>query len=359
MNEAEAKRALDLLFTPLTVRGKVFRNRVVMAPTVSHRGIVTPEGLEWYGGFAQGGAALVIIEATPVYRFDSELNAHRFTGDVLTDRGMTIEGLEMKKLTVDRLGRLADAIHAGGALAAVQLYPDLKVLIPRDPASQSAEQIEELIRLFARAAGLCGSAGFDGVQIHGAHGYMLNRFFSPVQNTRTDAFGGSLENRMRLASRIVEAVKPVCEESGMLLLYRHTPVGKGYTLADSLALGGRLVEAGVDVLDLSPASAAEPADRAAPFKTLGVPVVAVNRMDEPERFGPALSEGRADLIAVCRGMIADPDWPRKMKEGRPEEIVRCIRCNELCFGNLRKWIPIACTQWEGAPRDEPAADDEA
>ena len=107
----------------------------------------------------------------------------------------------------------------------------------------------------------------------------------------------------------------------------------------------RLVDARVDILDISPSSIDAPGDRAEPFKRFGVPVIAVNELDQVERALEVLNQGRADLVAVARGLIADPDWPIKVREGRFDEIVRCIRCDVKCFGNLRKGIPIECTQW--------------
>ncbi|MFO7916583.1 MAG: NADH:flavin oxidoreductase, partial [Anaerolineae bacterium] len=196
------------------------------------------------------------------------------------------------------------------------------------------------------AAQVCARAGFDGVEPHGAHGYLLNQFFSPVKNQRTDDYGGSLQNRMRLGLDIVAAIRPICDEEEMLLLYRHTPVGEGYGIADSLRLGEALVEAGLDILDLSPSSIEAPGDRAAPFQSLGVPLIAVGELAVVERALEVLNEERADLVAIGRGLIADPDWPIKVREGRYDEIVRCIRCDEKCHGNLRKGIPIACTQWQ-------------
>jgi 2,4-dienoyl-CoA reductase-like NADH-dependent reductase (Old Yellow Enzyme family) len=97
---------------------------------------------------------------------------------------------------------------------------------------------------------------------------------------------------------------------------------------------------------MSPSSIDAPGDRAAPFKRFGVPVIAVNELDQVERALEVLNQGRADLVAVGRGLIADPDWPIKVREGRFDEIVKCIRCDIKCFGNLREGIPIECTQWE-------------
>jgi 2,4-dienoyl-CoA reductase-like NADH-dependent reductase (Old Yellow Enzyme family) len=166
-----------------------------------------------------------------------------------------------------------------------------------------------------------------------------------VKNRRKDDFGGDLPNRMRMALKVVEATRADLGPD-RLLLYRHTPVGPGYGIEESLVLAEELVKAGVDILDISPSSIEAPGDRAAPFKRFGVPVITVNHLDEPERALEALREGRADLIAIGRGLIADPDWPIKVKEGRLDDIVKCVRCDEKCFGNLKKGIPIECSQWK-------------
>ena len=306
------------LFETLKVRNKTLPNRVVMPPMVVLRGLTTPEGIEWYGRHASGGVGMVIVEATAVNRFGTEL-------------------------TAQNLKPLVDAIHRGGALAAIQLFPVSFGQVVA-PAEVERDEIEVLVADYGKATEICARAGFDGVEPHGAHGFLLNQFFSPVQNQRTDEFGGSLENRMRLALRIAAEVRQKADPD-MLLLYRHTPVGQGYDVEESLILAAQLVRAGVDILDISPASADQPGDRAAPFKKLGAPIIAVNRLDEIDRALQVLNQGRADLVAVGRGLIADPDWPLKVRQGRFDEIVTCTRCDELCFGNLREGIPIACTEW--------------
>ena len=105
-----------------------------------------------------------------------------------------------------------------------------------------------------------------------------------------------------------------------------------------------LIRAGVDILDLSPSSAERPGDRAAPFVGLGAPVIAVNNLDIVERALEVLNEKRADLVAVGRGLIADADWPIKVKEGRLGDIVACTKCDE-CYADLRKGGPVGCIQW--------------
>ena len=306
------------LFSPLRIRHKVLPNRIVMPPMVGLRSLTSPEGIAWYADRARGGAGLVIIEATAANRFGVELNE-------------------------SNLAPLVSAIHAGGALAAIQLFPvsrGSKVA----PADLSRQEIEAIVCHYRAAAEICAAAGFDGIEPHGAHGYLLNQFYSPTQNLRTGEFGGSLENRMRLTLRIVKEVRPICDDK-MLLLYRHTPAGPGYDIEKSLVFAEALIEEGVDILDLSPSSIESPGDRATPFKRLGAPLITVGGLDVVERALEALNEGRADLIAVGRGLIADPEWPVKVREGRFADIVECIRCDEKCHGNLRDGLPIECTQW--------------
>ncbi len=311
------------LFSPLKVKGKTLRNRIVMPPMVSLYGITTRDGVDWYGSRARGGVGLVIVEATAVNRFGTEL-------------------------TVKTLKTLVDAIHEGGALAAIQLFPvtfDFPRVDPLPtPNTVDRVQIEEIVGQFHVAAQICMEAGFDGVEPHGAHNYLINQFFSPLQNGRTDAFGGNMKNRMRFALRIVETVRDACGPEA-LLLYRHTPVGQGYGIDESLILASRLAKAGVDILDVSPSSFKRPGDRAMPFRGLGIPVVAVGEMDVVERALEVVNERRADLVAVGRGLIADPQWPNKVREGRFDEIVVCQKCDEGCFGNLREGIPIKCVEW--------------
>lgn len=311
------------LFEPLEVRGKILRNRLVMPPMVQLRPITSPEGIEWYRERAAGGVGLVIVEATAVNRFGTEL-------------------------TAQTLRPLVEAIHDGGALAAIQLFPVTfdfpKTEPPPAPADLSIDDIARIVDEYQRAAAICAEAGFDGVQPHGAHGYLINQFFSPGQNKRTDLYGGPQANRERFALQIIEVLRPL-RDAGLLLLYRHTPLGNGYHIKDSVPFMEHLVQAGVDILDISPASDTAPGDRAAPFTGLGVPVIAVNHMDEVDRAVETLVEQRAQLIAIGRGLIADPAWPNKVRDGLFNEIIHCERCNEGCFGHLKQGIPVTCVEW--------------
>ena len=167
----------------------------------------------------------------------------------------------------------------------------------------------------------------------------------PDENHRRDEFGGTLDNRCRLGTRIVKQIRQAVGDE-LLILYRHTPIGDGYGLEDSLRLGQELVEAGLDILDISPAREKSVADLAGPFKThLSIPVIAVGGMEDPGEAATALREGKCDLIAIGRQMIADPHWPEKVREGRLAEVIKCKKCGQGCWGNLEKHQPVECVQW--------------
>jgi 2,4-dienoyl-CoA reductase-like NADH-dependent reductase (Old Yellow Enzyme family) len=307
------------LFTPLQVKTKTLRNRIVMPPMVVNRGIHTPEGWEWYARHARGGVGLVIVEAADSIRFGSEY-------------------------TVENLAPLVEGIHQGGALAAIQIFPGWRGQ-KIQPAELSLAGVHTLLEQYQLAAEICLKAGFDGLEPHGAHGFLLNQFFSPLKNLRTDGYGGSLEKRMRLALEIIALLQPLVAKAGALLLYRHSPVREGYGIPESLELGQALVQGGVDILDISPASKEAPGDRSAPFMGLGVPVIAVNELDRPERALEALREKRADLVAVGRGLIADPDWTLKVQEDRLDEIIICQYCDD-CFACLDRGEAVVCSEWK-------------
>ena len=311
------------LFEPLRIRGVELPNRIVVPPMYQVRPVTSSEGIAWYRRLAAGGAGLVIVEG---------LNVGRFGDD----------------LTPASLAALAECIHAAGAAAAAQLFPG-SLGADIEPDAPDAEDLRRLVADFARAAAVCRDAGFDGVEPHGAHGFALNRFFMPDRNHRTDAYGGSLDNRCRLAVEIVQAIRGAAGEY-LLVLYRHTPAGEAYSLDESLVLADKLVAAGTDVLDVSPARQDRPADLAEPFKKrCAVPVIAVGGMDDPDAAAEALRAGRCDLVAVGRQLIADAAWPAKVRAGRFDEIIPCDKCNAGCYDNIHAGKPVHCTKWPDDP----------
>ncbi|HIE52877.1 MAG TPA: NADH:flavin oxidoreductase [Armatimonadetes bacterium] len=319
------------LFAPLRVNHLTLRNRVVMPPMVTNFGVTTERSRAWYAERARGGVGLIIVEATRLPFFDQP--------------GFALG-----------LRALAEAVHAEGATIAIQLFapPQVNGEPVEVTGSETArgitrEEIRALIDRFAEVAKVVQEAGFDAVEPHGAHGFFLNQFFSPRFNQREDEYGGDLVGRMRLGCEIVRRIREAVGPD-YLILYRHTPEERaagGYTLEESQTFAQELVRAGVNVLDISPSTEpdGEHAGLAAAIKScVDVPVIAVGGMNDPEAAEAALRAGKCDLVAIGRGLIADPYWPEKVFSGRRAEIVACVECNEGCFGNLRQGVPIGCTQ---------------
>jgi 2,4-dienoyl-CoA reductase-like NADH-dependent reductase (Old Yellow Enzyme family) len=335
--QAEEERAMpdeafrpanSLLFSPLNIGSVQLSNRIVLPPMKTNMDLAGPQALAYYRARSEGGAGLIILEATPLHQLE----------DGSLDAG---------------LAGLASAIHAAGAEAVLQLFhPDrmgderIAPSATDDARAASSEEVAAIPGRFANAAAKCQQAGFDGAEVHGAHDFFLNRFFSPAHNQRTDKYGDSLENRMRLGLECARAVRRACG-ADFLVLYRHTAVAD-YPLADSLAFAEELEGAGVDVIDISPSTgrdSSDHADLAAAVKArVSCPVIAVGGMEDPEAAERVLAEGKADLIAIGRALIADPDLPRKVMAGRRDEIIECVKCNDKCFGNLEAGVPIGCSQ---------------
>jgi 2,4-dienoyl-CoA reductase-like NADH-dependent reductase (Old Yellow Enzyme family) len=189
------------------------------------------------------------------------------------------------------------------------------------------EEIEALTEAFAIAAERAIRAGFDGVEVHGAHGFLLNQFFSPLTNRRRDEYGGSLENRMRFPLEVIERVKE--KIGGRLLLYR---LGSddldpaGTRIEDSQKFAAKLEEAGVDIIDVSGGLCGSRPERLQGIqgyfisqaqqikKIVDIPVIGVGGITEPEFADRVIRDGKVDLVAVGRELLKDPDWALKAIE---------------------------------------------
>jgi len=320
------------LFQGLTIKTLNIRNRIVMPPMATVMDISTLQARRYYRERARGGVGLIIVEGTSIDRFSS---------------------VEFVKA----LSLLSQTVHKEGSAIIIQLFQGSKLQSGEIIAPSATEisrevtgkEIEKIIERFATASFMAQEAGFDGVEIHGAHTYFLNQFFSPILNRRNDKFGGNLEKRMNFGLECLKAIKERIKED-FLVLYRHTPVDwndGGYTIEDSKLFCYRLEEKGLDAIDISPSSdnSHSHLEYANEIKKIvRIPLIAVGGMEYPQKAERALSSGKCDLIAIGRGLIVDPYWPQKVKEGKEKDIIRCIKCNEKCYGNLRKGIPISCTQ---------------
>ena len=340
--------SMSKLFSPATLRGLTLRNRTVVAPMCQYS---AQDGFanDWHfvhlGRFAIGGFGLVMLEATAV------VPEGRIS---YADLGL------WKDEQVAPLKRIVDFLHGQGAAAGIQLaHAGRKASTPVPwrngfdeteaekaalhfeswtPVAPSAEihaegknftrpealdeaGIRRVIDAFVAAARRAEQAGFDTIEIHAAHGYLLNQFLSPLANKRTDRYGGSRENRMRLLLEVVEAVRPVWPADKPLLVRLSVSDWHpdGWQVADSIALTRELKARGVDAIDASSggfegAAVLAAADYQVPFaaavrKEGGLPSMAVGLLGDARRAEEIIANGEADFIALARGALDDPNWP--------------------------------------------------
>jgi len=232
-------------------------------------------------------------------------------------------------------------------------------------------EIETIIGKFARAASRAREAGFDFVELHNAHGHLPCQFFSPADNCRTDKYGGDLAGRMRFGLECLQAMRAAVGDDYPIFvrLAGEEDRPDGITLADSATFSVELEKAGVDVIDVSGGLTTHPRGymnylsptKKFPMGTfvplaetiknkVSVPVVAVGRINRPEVAEAVLTEGKADLVAIGRQLIADPFWPQKAAEGKADEIVECDSCNH-CWRGLRGVSTFYCRLNERAGRE--------
>jgi NADPH2 dehydrogenase len=313
------------LLDPLEVKGLVFRNRIVMPPMQTGRatvkGAVTDRLINFYVR-RSAALGLLIVE-----------HSYVSTSGKLSPKQLGIYDDEL----IDGLERLAGGVHAVGTPVVMQITHAGGVanekIIGEQPAGPSAtgksreltrSEIEGVVEEFAVAAERAIKAGFDGVELHGAHGFLLNQFFSPLFNKRADEYGGSLENRMRFPLMVVSAVRE--RVRGRLLLYRlgaDDLAPKGTRVEDSAALALKLEQSGVDVIDVSGGMCgSEPKQlrnvkgyfvpqACAIKKVVRAPVIGVGGITEAEYADKLVRDGKVDLVAVGRALWSDPRWAEK------------------------------------------------
>jgi 2,4-dienoyl-CoA reductase-like NADH-dependent reductase (Old Yellow Enzyme family)/thioredoxin reductase len=326
-------------------------------------GAVTDRLICYYTARARGGVGLINVEFAYVHP----------AGKVFEH----MLGVYDDKL-ISGLKKLTDSVHQGGAKIILQIAhggrrghsditgstPVAPSPIPRlngeTPRELSPAEIEDLIQAFILAAGRAKKAGFDGVMIHMAHAYLLQQFLSPFSNVRTDRYGGDLGGRARFPLEIVKGVRKELGDDYPLTcrLCGDEFLKGGFDLAQSIQVAKMLQANGVNAIEVS-AGAHEtgqvitappyyPVGFLAPLseaikKEVTIPVGIVGRIHTPEVAEQLLEQGKADLIAVGRGLIADPEWPKKAQEGRSETIRPCISCNQGCSDRMYFQKDISCT----------------
>jgi len=355
----------DPLFQPFPFGNKTLANRIVMAPMTRSKspgGVPTPEVAAYYRRRAEGGVGLIVTEGTVV-------DHPAASGYPAVPR---MEGAD----AVAGWRRVVEAVHGAGGVIVPQLWhvgsvrtrgmePDPDVpgygpsAVPHPsrgedgeaPVAMSEADIAEVIGAFARAAATARSAGFDGVEIHGAHGYLVDQFFWVRTNRRTDRWGGALENRTRFAAEIVRAVRrAVGDDFPIVFRFSQWKMGDydarlARTPGELEELLAPLVDAGVDLFHASTRRYFEPEFEGSDLnlagwtqRITGRPAITVGSVGLDRDFlsafrgeasAPAgiedlrrrLAAGEFALVALGRALLADPEWPRKVREGREDEIV--------------------------------------
>lgn len=368
---------LSHLFRPIKIRGLELKNRVVMAPMVTNYchedGSVTQRLIDYHVARAWGGVGLIQVEAAYVRR-----DGRGFPNQIGIDRDELIPGLR----------QLTDLVHEGGAKVSVQIFhagrqtsaaaagtqpiapsplaePSSGVL-PRELAIEEVHQVREA---FAQAARRAREAGFDAVEVHGAHGYLIGEFLSPFSNRRTDEYGGSLTGRLRFADEIVRRVRQVVGDDFPILfrLSADEYVAGGLDLPQSRVIAAAMQSAGADAISVSAGNYASPGMMITPPMELeralfvplaesikgvvSVPVIAVGRLHDPAIANQVIAEGKADMVALGRALLTDPGWVEKAQRGEVEEILPCISCNQACINNLMEDRAISCLLNPGCGRE--------
>jgi 2,4-dienoyl-CoA reductase-like NADH-dependent reductase (Old Yellow Enzyme family)/thioredoxin reductase len=375
--------AFPHLFSPLQLGNIELPNRIVHVPTdisSSHAdGEVSERDIHHHTDIARGGTGFVIVGAT--------------TPDMKTGRPTVTCLVADGDNYIPGLARLAEGMHRYGAKCAVQLqHPGRQCAIPRyntlgatdrvlklpwsagheiiyENAEEKGKEIREasipeileLVDLFSEAAWRVKQAGFDAVELHAAHGYLLSEFMSPYLNMRTDRFGGSFENRMRFPLAVIDSIRKKCGKSFPVLV-RYSfeewcPGGRG--MEEGLETARVLERAGCAALDLSqgmqesPGAGFDPPPypqgwatyaAEATKKVVKIPVITSHSLRDPEYCEQILAEGKTDLVGLARQLLADPYWPVKAKMGRVKSIRRCISCLGGCWQeSLMAKKEIACT----------------
>lgn len=353
------------LFSPGNIGWMELRNRVVMAPMVvqlaSESGAVTERTVDYYARRAQGGAGLIIVEASYVAP-----EGKAFACQLGIDRDALVPGHFELAEAIHRNGaKVALQIHHGGARANPALTGGVLVApsaIAEDgisalPRALTEQEIEQLAERYARAALRAQRAGYDAVEIHGAHGYLIHGFLSPASNQRADAYGGSAQNRLRFAGLVVRRVRAAVG-ARFPLLFRMSAEG-GYGIDEAVEIARALDSWRVDAIHVSVGGTAPialvPPDTSpmarpegwltayanAIKKQVSVPVIVVGEIRHPGFAAEVLAQGKADYIALARPFLADPDWPAKAQAGRDDEIRHCISC-DYCRLALLYTRPIRC-----------------
>jgi mycofactocin system FadH/OYE family oxidoreductase 2 len=367
------------LFSPLQIGGVTVRNRIMQTAHVklwAHDSVDSGRNVVYQAARAKGGAGLLItgnrvVHPTSTTGFPRVAWAYR-----------------PDALDADR--RLTEAVHEHGALIFAQLNhfgvnatsdsaDDLRVLwgpsavkspaYGETPKAMEHEDIREVVDWWGKSAELTREGGFDGTEVHISHSYLLHQFLSPLYNKRDDEYGGSFDNRLRFAREVIDEVRRRAGNDWVvgvrISLTDFIPgaldIDDAIRVAQTLEADGQIEYVNVTAAGYHNIfKAIEPADvpdgylvdlTAQVKAAVGLPVFTVGGIKDPVLAEEILAAGKADMVAMTRAQIADPEFASKVRDGREDELVHCIRGNQGCIGRVFKGLPIACTVNPGAGRE--------
>lgn len=361
------EKVLKHLFSPFCINGKELKNRCVVPPMVTNYcnvdGTCTETFAAYHEAKAKGGFGMIITED--------------FAVDPRGKGFVRLPGLWNDE-QIPGFSAFTKRIHQHGTVLIAQIYhcgrQTSRAVIGQEPWAPSAipcpfspdmphemtiEEIREVVRKYGDCARRAEAAGFDGIEIHGGHGYLIAQFMSPYSNKRTDIYGGSLQNRMRFSLEIIKDIRSKVSDS-FIVGYRISAdefVAGGRTIEDTKTIVPYLEEIGINYIHVTAGvyrsfDAVIPsmhcrhgwiADFAKEVKqAVSIPVITVGRVNDPRIAESILASGKADLVSMGRQSLCDPETPNKAREGRFDDIRTCIACHHGCVGNLLANRPIRC-----------------
>ena len=362
------------LFSNIAIRGLELKNRIIMAPMGTgffEKGLVTSQAKEFYLARAKGGAGLIIVGAVYItWPETADLSSIGLFAHMKDDSA--IAGWQ----------ELIRELHQYGTKVGIQIFhpgrqitlsswgeqpvgpsPLASTVTNTIPRELTLDEIEGLVQLFSDSAKRAEESGFDLIEIHGAHGYLISSFVSPYSNKRQDNYGGTLENRARLALQIIKRIKEkVSPDIPVGIRFNgQDNIDGGFTLIEAKLLASFLEKSGIDFLDISAGiygsypslvPMGEPQGCFIPLaeeikKVVQLPIIGVGCIKEPEFANHLIQEGRVDLVALGRTLIVDPDWPKKAASGKSDDIRMCISCNQGCLDRIEESLlssrPVSIT----------------
>ena len=368
------------LFEPCKIGKLELANRIVMPPISTNfakEGLVTDRMVDYYAERGRGGVGLIVVEDAIV---DTPIGNHtlycmyidddRYLPGLHRIAQAVKSGGAKAMLNLNHGGRRAGRVENGQLLVTKGEIPVAPSALPHPvtgfvvPRELSIEEIEDLEDKFVRAACRVKEAGFDGLSLHAAHMYLISQFLSPLSNQRKDIYGGDLDGRLRFLVNIIHKVKEKLGDDYPIMVRINGREGLegGITIEDAKEMAQGLEAAGVGCISLSCGAGIGLAIRnfptpiapmrlphglevnlaAAVKQVVSIPVMTANRIVTPQEAEDILEQGRADLIGIGRGLIADPEWPRKAKEEQEANINFCIGCMQCIKRVLEDRVDMRC-----------------